>query len=245
MNETLPVFAYVRVSGISQVDGDGFTRQREAIDGYCRLNHMEVKQEFREEGISGTKDLDGRPALTEMMVALQLNGVRTVLVERADRLARDLMVNELLLKEFQKMGVKVISADSGIELTTNDTDDPSKKLIRQMLAAVAEYEKSALVNKLRVARLRFLANGGIDGSSPYGKKTGEMEIVQRMATLYNRGKGLTHEEIAAKLNSEGIKSRYGKLWHTTSVFRTLKRHATNHQANGAARQSNTSVSPAH
>lgn len=241
MNETLPVFAYVRVSGISQVEGDGFTRQREAIDGYCRLNHMEVKREFREEGVSGTKEISDRPALTEMMVALQLNGVRTVLVERADRLARDLLVNEIILREFQKMGVKVIAADAG-ELTTSEGDDPTKKLIRHILAALAEWDKSATVKKLRIARLRMLASGGIDGTSPYGKKAGEELIIQHMLVL--KGSGMTHEEIATQLNMEGIKSRYGKSWHSTSVFRTLKRYATNHSSNGATGRPDASVQPA-
>src|ERR1043165_133253 len=58
-----------------------------------------------------------------------------VLVENATRLARDLMISEIILGEFRKIGVKVISADGGIDLTLGD-DDPSGKLIRQMLGAV-------------------------------------------------------------------------------------------------------------
>ena len=73
--------------------------------------------------MSGPKDLDDREGLSDLMARIRSNGVRTVLVERADRLARDLMVPEVLLAEFRKLGVTVMAADSGTDLTAGD-DDP-------------------------------------------------------------------------------------------------------------------------
>jgi DNA invertase Pin-like site-specific DNA recombinase len=60
------------------------------------------------------------------MICLRIrsaNSVRLVLVEWADRLARDVMVSEVLLAEFHKLDVAAISAESGADLTTGD-DDP-------------------------------------------------------------------------------------------------------------------------
>jgi len=51
------------------------------------------------------------------------------IVERADRLARDLIVGELILNQLRELGVKVIAADSGTELAAGD-DDPTRTLIR-------------------------------------------------------------------------------------------------------------------
>src|SRR5688500_13721403 len=93
-------FSYLRVSGKGQIDGDGFPRQREKIERYAKKNRAEIVQEFRDEGVSGTKDAFDRPGLTELFVALKANGVRTVIVEDAHRLARDLVVSEILLREF-------------------------------------------------------------------------------------------------------------------------------------------------
>jgi DNA invertase Pin-like site-specific DNA recombinase len=76
-----------------------------------------------------------------------------VLVERADRLARDLIVGELILNQFRELGVRVIAADAGTELTASD-EDPTRTLIRQVLGAVAEFEKTVTVSKLKAARVR-------------------------------------------------------------------------------------------
>ena len=90
-------YSYLRVSGKGQVDGDGFPRQRESVSEYARRIRMEIVNEFRDEGVSGT--LFDRPGLTDLFVAIKADGVRVVLVEKADRLARDLVVSETLLAE--------------------------------------------------------------------------------------------------------------------------------------------------
>ncbi len=60
---------------------------------------------------------------------------------RADRLARDLMVGEVILGEFHALGVSVVAAESGTDLTVGD-DDPTRVLIRQVLGAVSQFEKA-------------------------------------------------------------------------------------------------------
>jgi DNA invertase Pin-like site-specific DNA recombinase len=225
-------FSYLRVSSVGQVDGDGFPRQREKIDAYCRAHDLVVEREFRDEGVSGTKEMSDRPGLKDLMVAIELNGVRTVLVERADRLARDLMVGELILKEFREMKpddpVRVIAVDTGTELTIGDTGDPTKVLIRQLLGALAQWEKTSLVQKLRAARER-IRKGGVrcEGGPPFGIVEDEKAIVARMLEL--RGQNKTLSQIADVLNAEGHRTkRNGCRWHRTSVTRVLRRHVETH-----------------
>lgn len=69
--------------------GDGFTRQLLAIQEYAKAHDIRIAKIFREEGFSGTKDLEDRPALGEMLEALHGNGTKLVLIEKLDRLARD------------------------------------------------------------------------------------------------------------------------------------------------------------
>ena len=213
------IYSYLRVSGKGQVDGDGFPRQRDAVTQYARRNRMEVVTEFRDEGVSGT--LFDRPGLTDLFVALKADGVRTVVVEKADRLARDLVVSETLLAEFRKLGVKVVAAEGGTDLTV-DNNDPSRKMIRQILGVVSEWEKSCIVQKLRAARIRSKEkNGRCEGRKPYGTKEGEAEIVAKIQGL--RTERLTIVEIADRLNSEGVTTRSGGLWRFTQVRRILAR----------------------
>lgn len=218
-------YSYLRVSGKSQIEGDGFPRQRDCIARYAQRSAVEIAQEFVEEAVSGTKDAFDREAYPALILAIKSSDVRLVLVERADRLARDLMVSEILLDEFRKLGVKVIAADDGTDLTVED-GNPTKTLLRQMLGAVSQWEKSVIVQKLRAARVRMKKETGrCEGRKPYGHTDHERGVIQRMKSAQSLGYSLT--SIASILNTEGIKPRgsirAGKetKWHPTAVARIL------------------------
>ena len=220
-------FSYLRVSGKGQISGDGFPRQRETVQKFAKRNQIEIVNEFRDEGVSGTKDAFDRDGLTELLVAIKSNGVRTVLVERADRLARDLMVSEILLDEFRKLEVTVIEAESGLDLTVHN-QDPTRVLMRQMLAAISQWEKSCIVQKLRASRVRIRkAKGKCEGRKRFGESVEESAVVQRIQTL--RSEGRTIKAIADALNQENIptqsKVRTGiaTKWHPTMISRILNR----------------------
>jgi DNA invertase Pin-like site-specific DNA recombinase len=212
--------AYLRVSGKGQVDGDGFPRQREAVERYARAAGFELVGEYRDEGVSGTKELEDREGLSELLTRIRANGVRVVIVERADRIARDLLVSEVILGQFRDLGVSVIAADGGTDLTVGD-DDPTRVLIRQVLGAVSQFEKAVIVSKLKAARQRKKrATGRCEGRKPYGSKPGEAEVVAYIAKLRRKPKGgerLSFAAIAARLNGEGILSRTGRPWAPETV----------------------------
>jgi len=217
---------YLRVSGKGQVQGGGFPRQRAACQRYAKAHGLELVGEYRDEGVSGTKELEDREGLSDLMAHIRSNGVKVVLVERADRLARDLMVSELILSEFRKLDVRVVAAEGGADLTAGD-DDPTAKLIRQVLGAVAEFEKSILISKLKAGRIRKAKKGGRSvGRHGYGEKPGEAEIVSRIRALRRKRKGaprLSYAKIATQLNAEGVPTRMGKPWRPSSVESVLIR----------------------
>lgn len=218
--------SYIRVSGKSQVDGDGPERQRVAIARYAKANGLEVVGEYGDLAVSGTAELEDRVGLSDLLARLASNGVQTVLVERADRLARDLMVGELILAELRKLNVRCIAADSGTELTVSDAD-PTRVLIRQVLGAVSQFEKSVLVYKLRAARTRKRNRGErCEGVKPFGTFAGETAVVERMRALRRKPRGgaaLSFKAIADCLNAEGAPSRSGKPWAPETVRRILAR----------------------
>ena len=209
-------FAYLRVSGKGQVDGDGFPRQEKTIREYAAAHDIKIAKVFRETGVSGAKDLENRPALSDLMTALHSNGVRLVLIEKLDRLARDLMVQETIVADLRKNGFDLISV---LEPDLMQ-DDPSRKMMRQIFGAVAEYEKSMIVLKLRGARIRTKAKTGrCEGAKPYGTLQGEPEIVERMRTMHAANMGF--DRIADSLNAEGIKPRRGARWWGRTINNIL------------------------
>ncbi len=70
-----------------------------------------------------------------------------------------------IIRDFQKKGYDLISALEGNDLLSND---PTRKLIRQVFGAISQYEKSILISKLRVARDRKrLETGKCGGRNGY------------------------------------------------------------------------------
>ena len=208
--------AYLRVSGKGQVDGDGFTRQLKAVKDYAAMHDIKIVTVYREEGVSGTVENMDRPKWRELMAALHSNGVRTIIIEKLDRLAPDLMVQEAAIADLRKNGFNLISAAEPDLLSK----DPTRVLMRQLLGAVAQYDKSQIVAKLQGARMRKRATEGrCEGRKPYGFYEGEAAAIDRMKAL--RSEGLGFDRIAARMNAEGIATRTGKPWHGVVVNRIL------------------------
>lgn len=207
-------FGYLRVSGVGQVEGDGFVRQREKIEVYAAANGIEIVQWFEEKGVSGT--IADRPALQEMLVAILSNGVHTFMIEKLDRLARDYMVQEYIVRDCQSKGIEIISAEEP-DLCK---DDPTRKLFRTIMGGFSEYEKTMIVLKLKAARQRQrIKTGRCEGQKPYGGREGEQAVVARIKELHSSG--ANYEGISRQLNSEGFKTRADGKWFPATVRRVV------------------------
>jgi DNA invertase Pin-like site-specific DNA recombinase len=101
--------AYLRVSGRGQVEGDGFPRQFAAIQQYAGSHEITIARVFREKGVSGTVDGVDRPAWVDMITCARDAGVKVIVIEKLDRLARDLMIQERILADLKSRGVTLIS----------------------------------------------------------------------------------------------------------------------------------------
>ena len=220
------VFVYLRVSTPGQIDGYGFDRQEETCRDFARKAGYEIIGVFREEGISGAKDKTERPAFQEMMTAILANGVKTVLVESMDRLARELRIQETLLIYLASKGVGLISARTGENVTEAIQGDPLRKALIQMQGVFSELEKNQLARRLRKGREKAKQEKGkCEGRKPYGETPEEQKIVQRIRamrrTRKNKTPGMTLQEIADRLNGEGIKTKDGKTWTPVQIFNVV------------------------
>ena len=210
-------YGYLRVSGQGQVDGDGLRRQRKAIQDYCGKHGYEVVRWFQDKGISGTKS--DRPALAELLIDLEENGhgIKTVMIEKVDRLARDLMVQEFILKDFKRSEFNLVSVHEGDDLLETD---PTRTLIRQVLGAVAQYDKEMTVLRLRAARERKrLKEGKCEGRKGY-KDAQHSAIVDQIRGLRRKRKGkrrMPYEQVASTLNEQGYLSATGKPFNAGMV----------------------------
>jgi hypothetical protein len=122
-----------------------------------------------------------------------------------------------IIADLRKHGFVLVSVAEP-DLMVND---PTRILVRQMMGAVAQYEKSQIALKLRGARMRKRAKEGrCEGRKPYGYYDGESAALERLKAL--RTEGLGFDRIAARvMNEEHISTRTGRPWHGVVVNRIL------------------------
>jgi DNA invertase Pin-like site-specific DNA recombinase len=221
--EKIKALAYLRTSSAANVgaDKDSEKRQRTAIEAFALRAGYEIVESFYDEAVSGADHVSSRPGFAAMMERISGNGVRTIIVETANRFARDLMVQEVGYDMLRKAGITLIAADSP---TTFVDDTPTAKLIRQVLGAVSEFEKAMLVTKLKGARDRKRRETGkkVGGRQTYAEMdSGMVSLAKKLHRYPVNGKRRSLREIADELASAGFKTSTGKPYAAAAVSKMV------------------------
>jgi DNA invertase Pin-like site-specific DNA recombinase len=212
--------AYLRTSSTTNVGGDSDKRQRSAIQAYAMASGIDVVDEYYDAAVSGADAVQDRPGFSAMLDRIEGNGVRTILVEDASRFARDLLVQEAGLAMLVSRGVKVLTA-SGDDMTA--TDDPMRKMLRQIVGAVMEAEKARLVAKLKAARDRKSAEVGYTIGNTRYAKDGTLAV---LAELRRDNPDMSQDRLGEVMAERGIFNSAGKRLSQVQVGRLLRQMAT-------------------
>lgn len=214
--------AYYRTSSAANVgvDKDSERRQREAVASYAKAARVEVVREFYDAAVSGADPVDQRPGFIALLAYCRDHGVRMILCENASRFARDLIVQETGHAMLCREGFSLVAVDDPDAFTA---DTPTARMVRQILGAVSEFEKAALVAKLRGARQRKKAETG----RCEGRKPVPAEVVAEARRLARKnpktGQTRSLREIAGALAVKGMLGPSGKPYFAASVSAMLGR----------------------
>ena len=221
-NASTNVVAYLRTSSATNVDGDSETRQLAAIDSFAKSHGYALVEIFRDQAVSGTDAIDMRPGFRAMLERLLSNGVRTIIVENASRFSRDLIVQETGYAMLRCRGIDLIAADSPSSFLD---DGPTATLVRQILGAVAQFEKAMVVAKLRGARDRKRATGvKVEGRPGYAETQPELvKLAKKLHRYPINGRRRSLREIAAELARAGHLDSKGKPLAAITVKRLIAR----------------------
>jgi DNA invertase Pin-like site-specific DNA recombinase len=212
---------YMRTSSATNVgDGkDSEARQRKAIEGYAKAAGVVIVDWFYDAAVSGADALETRPGFTALLARIAGNGVRTIVVETANRFARDLMVQEVGFAMLRDLGITLIAADSPSSFLD---DGPTSKLIRQILGAVAEFDKAMTVAKLRGARDRKRRERGkCEGRKSYAERDRELVDMARWLRRKAEGRPYSLREVAAELAGYGYVTPSGRPYSASAVASML------------------------
>src|SRR5205823_782835 len=131
-----------------------------------------------------------RSALDALMAEVRSGRVDVLAVYKLDRLGRSLQHLAQLIAEFETHGTALIATSQGID--TSETN-PAGRLQMHVLAAVAEFERSVIVERI---------NAGLEAARDRGAKLGRPPTLHRHRTAVARlsRRGLSGRKIAEKLN---------------------------------------------
>jgi DNA invertase Pin-like site-specific DNA recombinase len=221
---TTKAIAYYRTLSPTNVgEGkDSEDRQKRAVTTFAKRNGFELVDSFYDAAVSGADPIDTRKGFTDALARIAGNGVRTIIVETANRFARDLMVQETGHAYLRALDIDLIAADSPDAFLS---DSPTATMVRQILGSVSQFEKAALVAKLKGARDRKRRETGkCGGRKSYAELAPEtVELAKRLARYNAKGHERSLRDIAAELAGQGHISRSGKPYGAGAIARMIER----------------------
>jgi DNA invertase Pin-like site-specific DNA recombinase len=222
--ELKPAVAYLRTSSAANVgaDKDSDKRQRAAIEAYAKRAGFTLVAEYYDKAVSGADRIDDRPGFREMLQHLASNRAKTIIVESPDRFARDLAVQLAGHDMLKALGILIIPA-SAPDFFTEDT--PTAVLVRQVLGAIAQFEKASSVAKLAAARKRKReSEGRCEGRKPLSETRPEVvALARKLRRRKPKGGQLSLRGVASELAARGFLNERGKPYAAKSVARMLGR----------------------
>lgn len=217
--------AYLRTSSATNVgeDKDSHKRQFQAVSDYAQRTGLVIHEPpFYDAAVAGADLIQARAGFASMLAYLAEHPeARTVLVETAGRFARDLIIQETGYKMLQALGITLIAVDSPDAFLS---DGPTADLIRQVLGAVAQFDKAMTVAKLRGARERKRAlSGKCEGRKGIAESRPDVVALARKLHRKNPSTGVRRSmaTIAAELAAAGHLNGNDKPFQVTAVRRML------------------------
>jgi DNA invertase Pin-like site-specific DNA recombinase len=179
---TTRVAIYARVSTVNH--GQDVSMQTRELRQFAEARGWTIAGEYIDSGVSGAKD--SRPELNRLMADAHKRRFDVVCVWRFDRFARS--VSHLLraLETFKALGIDFVSYSEQM-----DTSTPAGKMVFTVLGAVAELERSLIVERVRA---------GLRNARAKGKRLGRPRVAVDAARIANlRSQGLSWAKIGEQL----------------------------------------------
>lgn len=218
--------AYIRVSTDKQAEhGVSLDAQRAKIEAYSALYDLDLVEVVVDAGVSA-KSLD-RPGLVRALNMLRTGGADAVLVVKLDRLTRSVRdLGDLVDRYFAGGKWALLSVGEQI-----DTRSAAGRLVLNVLASVAQWEREATGERTSAALRHKAAQGEFTGGeAPYGftvaadgvhleQCPAEQAVLTEARAL--RAAGLSLRAVAAELAALGFRSRTGRDFPAKAIMRMV------------------------
>jgi DNA invertase Pin-like site-specific DNA recombinase len=172
--------------------------QTRELEEYCQRRGWEIAGCYVDTGVSGAKD--SRPELNRLMADAHQRRFDAVLVWKLDRYGRSLRHLVNALAELEALGVAFISLRDNLDLST-----PSGRLMFQIIGAMAEFERSLIVERVKAGMRNARAKGKRIGRPP--RTYLSPEVRQSIGEAYRNEEGNLRQLAARFGTSVGMVQR--------------------------------------
>lgn len=219
---------YVRVSTEDQVkEGVSLDAQEERLRGYCMMTGLSIAATIREEGVSGKIALSHRPGGREMLRLVRVKEVQHIVGMKLDRLFRDAEDCLRQTREWDKGGITLHLLDLGGQAV--NTSSAMGRMMLTMVSAFAELERNLIAERTASALQHMKQQRQAYSPTPFGyQRDGdrlvpyqqELDVVARIQAMSADGASL--RQITKVLNDEGVTSKTGRKWGSSTVWYLLR-----------------------
>ena len=215
---------YLRVSTDEQALGP--EAQRATVQAWAAREGVAIVAWHLDDGVSGAAPLEARRGLAAALGDLRARDAGLLVVQKRDRLARDVVVAAMVERAVRGAGARVISADG-----TGNGDTPADAFMRTVIDGAAAYERALIRQRTREALRAKKVRGERVGGIPYGFRLGadgvhlvrndeEQRIIAEAWAL--RAAGLTLAQVRESLAARGMVNRKGRPFSLPALHHMVK-----------------------